>query len=176
MPPVDVALAVVVFGFMLVEARRASRNERLQRARGGVEPSGDVYHWMTAAYPASFLAMIAEGVARGPAPLRLVTAGALVFAAAKALKWWAIVSLRDFWTFRVIVVPRAPLVRRGPYRVLRHPNYVGVVGELVGVALMTGALVSGGIATLAFGGLILKRIGVEERALAAADEPRRSSV
>ena len=165
MPPVDVALAIVVFGFMLVEARRASRNERLQRARGGIEPSGDVYHWMTAAYPASFLAMIAEGVARGPAPLPLVTAGALVFAAAKALKWWAIVSLRDFWTFRVIVVPRAPLVRRGPYRVLRHPNYVGVVGELIGMALITGARVSGPLGLAFFSWLLLRRIRAEDQAL-----------
>jgi methyltransferase len=131
---------------------------------------------MTVAYPASFLAMIVEGAARGPAPLALVSAGAVVFAAAKALKWWAIVSLGHFWTFRVIVVPHAVLVRRGPYQLLRHPNYVGVVGELVGVAMITGALVTGCVATIAFSGLILKRIGIEERALAAADEPRRSSV
>ena len=52
------------------------------------------------------------------------------------------------WTFRVIVVPGTTLVASGPYRFMRHPNYVAVVGELVGVALMTGARVTGPLATL----------------------------
>jgi methyltransferase len=97
-----------------------------------------------------------------------VLAGAVVFLAAKSLKWWAILSLGPFWTFRVIVVPGVPLVVRGPYRWLRHPNYVGVMGELAGVALMTGALLSGvaGIAT--FGWLVARRVSVEERALREA--------
>ena len=176
MPLADAVLAVVVFAFIAIEARRAAANERVQRARGGVEPAGDVYAWMTVAYPASFLAMLVEGVVRGPAAPGTFAAGALVFVGAKALKWWAIVTLGHFWTFRVIVIPHATLVRRGPYRALRHPNYVGVIGELVGVGLMTGAFVSGSIATVAFAILILKRIDIEQRALAAADEPRRSSV
>jgi methyltransferase len=99
-----------------------------------------------------------------------------VFASAKALKWWAILTLGRFWTFRVIVVPGAPLVTSGPYRLLRHPNYVGVIGELVGAASMTGALATGPVATLAFGLLILKRIEIEQRALAVADERRPSDV
>jgi methyltransferase len=158
-------LAAIVFGTMLIEARRAARNERAQRARGGVEPPGDVYELMRIAYPGAFLAMFVEGVARGsPSPAVLI-AGAAVFAAAKVLKWWAILSLGPFWTFRVIVVPGAALVIKGPYHVMRHPNYVGVVGELAGVAMMTGAWVSGvaGIAT--FVALLVKRIAVEERAL-----------
>lgn len=176
MPLADGVVAIIVFAFMALEARRAARNERFQRARGGIEPAGDVYKWMTLAYPLSFAAMLVEGAVRGPSPRGLFAAGAFVFAAAKGLKWWAILSLGHFWTFRVIVVPHAALVRGGPYRVLRHPNYVGVVGELVGVGLMTGAIVTGCLATVAFGILILKRIDIEQRALAAADEPRRSSV
>lgn len=176
MRPADVVLALVVFSFLAVEARRASYNERVQRARGGVEPEGDVYAWMAVAYPGSFLAMLAEGAARGGVPPVLFAVGALVFAAAKGLKWWAIVTLGHFWTFRVIVVPHSGLVRRGPYRLLRHPNYVGVMGELVGVGVMTGAFVTGCLATVAFAILILKRIDIEQRALAAADEPRATDV
>ncbi len=161
-----IAAAIVVFGFMLVEALRAARNERAQRALGGVEPPGDVYRWMQIAYPASFAAMFLEAFVRGTghgAPL--LAAGAVVFTLAKALKWWAILTLGRFWTFRVIVVPGAPLVRRGPYRFLTHPNYVGVLGELVGVGLLTGAFRSAPIATAVFGALIVKRVAVEERAL-----------
>ena len=176
MPLADGVLAIVVFAFMAIEARRAAANERFQRARGGVEPVGDVYRWMAIAYPASFLAMLVEGIVRGPATADTFTVGALVFVAAKALKWWAIVALGYFWTFRVIVVPHATLVRRGPYRLLRLPNYAGVIGELGGVALITGAFVTGSIATVGFAGLILKRIDIEQRALAAADEPGASDV
>jgi methyltransferase len=153
---------------MLVETWRASANERGQRARGGVEPAGDVYRVMRVAYPGAFLMMFVEGALRGSPSFTVVLLGALLFVAAKVLKWWAILSLGPFWTFRVIVVPGARLVAEGPYRWLRHPNYVGVIGELVGVALMTGAFLSGvaGIAT--FGWLLVRRMSVEEQALREA--------
>src|ERR1700716_1313269 len=151
-------LAAIIFASMLIEARRAARNERAQRARGGVEPPGDVYKLMRIAYPGGFLAMFAEGGARGLPPALVLAAGAAVFAAAKALKWWAILSLGPFWTFRVIVVAGAILVANGPYRWLRHPNYVGVVGELAGVAMMTGAWMSGVAAIATFVALLMKRI------------------
>jgi methyltransferase len=158
----------MVVPLMLVEAWRASVNERTQRARGGREPEGDVYAAMQVAYPGAFLAMIAEGLVRGGPSLPVWVAGALLFACGKAVKWWAILSLGRAWTFRVIVVPGDPLVDRGPYRWLRHPNYVGVIGELAGVALMTGAVATGPVATVIFGLLIRRRIAVEERAIAAA--------
>jgi methyltransferase len=158
-------LLTIVFGAMLVETLRASANERVQRARGGIEPAGDVYNIVRVVYPGAFLAMFAEGGLRGAPPSTVVLAGAALFIAAKGLKWWAILSLGPFWTFRVIVVPGAQLVASGPYRWLRHPNYVGVMGELAGVALMTGALVSGVAGIVTFGGLVIRRISLEERAL-----------
>jgi methyltransferase len=165
---VQLILAAVVFGFLILEALRASANERAQRARGGQEPSGDVYTVMRLVYPGAFLAMFVEGALRGTPPTAALFAGVIVFAAAKALKWWAILALGPFWTFRVIVVPGASLVAAGPYRFFRHPNYIGVMGELAGVALMTGALLSGVAGIVTFGGLVLKRITVEERALRQA--------
>ncbi len=64
-------------------------------------------------------------------------------------------------------MPQAPLVVSGPYRFMRHPNYVGVIGELVGVALMTAAWIAGPITTAGFVSLIVKRIQIETRALDA---------
>jgi len=153
---------------MAIEARRAARNEEAQRSRGAVEPPGDVYRLMRLAYPLAFLSMLVEGAMRGVPPPWALAAGGVTLAAAKALKWWAILSLGPFWTFRVLVIPGASLVRRGAYRWLRHPNYVGVVGELVGVALLTGAVWTGAASLVAFGILLMRRISTEERALAAA--------
>jgi methyltransferase len=160
-----IAVFVVVYASMAVEALRASRNERVQRSRGGVEAPGDVYAVMRIAYPGLFLGLLAEGAVRGDPPLGVIVGGGLVFAAAKALKWWAIRSLGPSWTFRVIVVPGVPLVSRGPYRYFRHPNYLAVLGEFLGVGLMTGARILGPVAIVIFGALILKRVAIENRAL-----------
>jgi methyltransferase len=164
---VVIAVLAVVFTTMAMEAVRAARNERRQRARGGVEPDGDVYAIMRVAYPMTFLVLGLEGAARGwaaAAPAGL-PAGVFVFTLAKALKWWAIATLGECWTFRVIVVPGSRRVGRGPYRWLAHPNYVGVIGELLGAALMLGAAIAGPLVALGFGVLIWLRLRVERRAL-----------
>jgi len=161
-------IGLLIFVPMLVEAARARRNERAQKARGGLEPADDVYNIMRIVYPAAFLAMLAEGAARGGASAAIVVTGIAVFTAAKIIKWSAILALGRCWTFRVIVVPGDRLVAGGPYRFLRHPNYVGVVGELIGAALMTRALVAGPIAVIVFAALLYNRIAVEERALRGA--------
>ncbi len=157
------ALGVVML-VMALEASIARRNEIALRRRGAVEPAGDVYGTMRWAYPAAFVAMAIEGAIAGPTPGTATVAGVLLLVASKALKCWAIASLGDRWTFRVLVVPE-PLVVRGPYGWLRHPNYVAVVGELAGMALLVGARLTGPVATLVFSLLIWKRIRVENRAL-----------
>jgi methyltransferase len=160
-------ILAAVFVPMLVEARRAALNERAQLMRGGREAPGDVYSLMRVAYPLAFLLMIGEGAWRGGSSQRMLLFGLALFVAAKLLKWWAIVTLGPAWTFRVITVSDDHLVRGGPYQLFRHPNYVGVFGELAGVSLMSGALVLGPLATIGFGLLMLKRISIEERALDA---------
>ena len=159
------ALFAVVFGAMIVEARRAASNEKSQRARGGIEPRHDVYALMQVAYPGVFLAMLGEGLFRQPPPPSVLAAGIVGFTLGKLLKWWAIVTLGPFWTFRVIVVPGSTAVSGGPYRYLRHPNYLGVIGELVGVALLAGAPVAGPLGTLLFVALMAVRVRIENRAL-----------
>jgi len=162
-----ITIGAVVYASMIVEAVRARRNEQAQLARGGREPGGDVYAIMRVAYPVVFLLMIVEGAFRNLPPATVMTVGAVLLVAAKALKWWAIQSLGQAWTFRVIVMPGTPLVEEGPYRYLRHPNYVAVIGELVSVALLTNARVAGPVATIVFGALIVRRVSVENRALDA---------
>lgn len=158
-------LATIVFVPMLVEASLSRRNERQLRAMGAAEPHDDVYWLMQVAYPVAFLAMIGEGWRRGPLVDVHVAAGFALFVGAKLLKYWTIIVLGIRWTFRVLVPPGSTRVLVGPYRLLRHPNYLAVVGEIVGAALIAHAPVTGTIATLGFGALLLLRIRVEERAL-----------
>jgi methyltransferase len=160
-----VIVLIVAFLPMLLEARRSRRNERALRTNGAIEPAGDVYGAMQIAYPGCFLAMIVEGWIQDREIGRSFVAGAVIFGAGKFLKYWAIATLGPRWTFRVLVTPGAPLVASGPYRWLRHPNYVGVAGELAGAALMAFAPLTGVIALVLFGALMLARISIEERAL-----------
>jgi methyltransferase len=157
--------AVAVFAPMLAEAAISRRHERVLRAAGAMEPEGDVYRVMQAAYPGAFVVMLGEGLWRGTATGAVLIAGAVVFIAAKLLKYWAIETLGVRWTFRVLVPPGANRIVTGPYRWLRHPNYVAVTGELVGTALMARALVTGPLATAGFTLLMLARIRVENRAM-----------
>lgn len=163
---VAIPLASVVFVLMAIEAAIAARHERGLRALGAVEPEGDVYPRMQVAYPAAFLAMVAEGIWREVRFDAIVAAGMWIFLAAKALKYWAIATLGPRWTFRVLVPPGSQRIVRGPYRWISHPNYVAVALELVGVALAVQALCSGPIAVTGFGALMRQRIRVEEKALA----------
>jgi methyltransferase len=158
--------AVLVFVPMLIETAISARNERGLRAQGAVEPGDDVYRAMAVAYPGAFVAMIGEGALWAAGADGWFTAGLVVFAAAKALKYWAIASLGPRWTFRVLVPPGSSRTVRGPYRWLAHPNYVAVLGEIAGTALAMHALVTGPLALAGFGWLMLRRIQIEEHALA----------
>lgn len=161
------ALAVAML-FMLAELQVSRRHERLLRARGAIEPPDAVYSTMRWAYPAVFVAMAVEGMLSGPAPRPVLVAGIVVFAIGKVVKLWAITTLGERWTYKVLVLPGVPLVTSGPYRFVRHPNYAGVVGELVGMALMTGARLTGPLGLVFFSWLLMRRIQAEERALKAA--------
>ena len=166
-PPVAIAVVTVIAALLIMvgEAALSAFNERQLRAQGAIEPAGDVIDTMRWAYPLSFIAMGVEGAATGPAPREVMMYGLALFGLAKALKLWAISSLGSRWTFRVLVLPDAPLVTAGPYRLLAHPNYLAVVGELASVALIVWAPITGVLATIGFGALMITRIRVEDRAL-----------
>jgi methyltransferase len=157
--------SLAVFGMMLVEWSISMRNERRLRQAGAIEPAEDVYSTMQWAYPAAFVVMALEGAVFGSGSRVTTLVGVLLMTVSKALKFWAIASLGWRWTFRVLVVPGAPLVGHGPYAVLRHPNYVAVIGELVSMAVLVNAWVTGPLATVFFSLLLRSRISIENRAL-----------
>ena len=168
----DVATTAIalsaVFAMMLAELRRSRRNERELRRFGAVEPPGDVYRALAVAYPLMFVAMAVEGSSVGYVSDWMLVAGFIVFLASKALKLWAVATLGLRWSYRVLVLPGAPLIATGPYAHLRHPNYLAVFGEIAGFAMMVGALWTGVGSLLLFGVLVRRRIAVEENALEMA--------
>jgi methyltransferase len=162
---IAVTALAVVMALMLVELRVSTRHERALLARGAITPPDPVYRTMRWAYPVVFLAMAVEGAFSGPVRPILVLIGIGVFIVSKLFKAWAIVTLGERWTYKVLVLPGVPLVTSGPYRFVRHPNYVGVVGELIGMALVTGARATGPAGVVFFSWLLARRIRAEEEAL-----------
>jgi methyltransferase len=158
------AAGLVMLLVMLGELRQSRVNESALRARGASEPAVDVYRVMAWVYPLIFVAMACEGIVRGPQSGRGIVAGLLILVLAKLLKFWAIATLGARWTFRVLIV-REPLVAAGPYAFVRHPNYIAVIGEIVGFALLVDAPFTGVLSFVVFGELLRRRIAVEERAL-----------
>jgi len=162
--PTLVLLAVVVM--MLAELWLSTANERVLLANGAIRADDPVFALMRIAYPGVFIAMALEGAIVGVELGPITFAGVALMFVAKALKFWAIASLGTRWTFKVLVMPALPLVTRGPYQWMRHPNYVAVIGELIAMALMTHARVTGPLGTLFFGWLLWRRIAAEEQAMA----------
>jgi methyltransferase len=94
-------------------------------------------------------------------------------AAVEVFHTWCIVTLGPFWTTRVIVVPGASLVRRGPYSLFRHPNYLAVLLEIVLLPLAFGAYAIAIVFSILYAALIFWRLRDEERLLATASNGSR---
>lgn len=119
-------LLTLVVAQRIAELLYASRNERALIRRGGIETGRGHYPLMVLLH-AGWLIAMAVGISDAPVirwrPL-------LLFGALQVLRCWVVATLGSYWTTRIITVPYEPLIVRGPYRYLRHPNYLIVVGEI----------------------------------------------
>ncbi len=150
-----------------IELVVSQRNLAWSRGRGGVEYGAEHYPWMVALHTAFLVGLAVEPAWIPPAPSPVLLAlGAVGALGAQALRWWCIATLGPRWNTRVVVVPGLAPVADGPYRWLRHPNYVAVVVEGVALPLLGGAYVTGALFTVLNAWLLTVRIRVEDAALA----------
>ncbi|GAB3105600.1 isoprenylcysteine carboxyl methyltransferase family protein [Isoptericola nanjingensis] len=155
----------------LAELVVSARHARWSFARGGVESGRGHFPAMVALHTGLLVACVVEVlVADRPFLPWLGWPMLALVLASQGLRWWCIATLGERWNTRVIVVPGLPLVRRGPYRWLAHPNYVAVVVEGVALPLVHTAWVTALAFTVLNAWLLLGfRIPAEERALRAAE-------
>ncbi len=150
----------------LTELAVSTRNARWAFARGGVEQGRAHYPPMVGVHAALLGSCLVEvTVADRPFIPALGWPMLGLVLGAQGLRWWCVTTLGRQWNTRVIVVPGMPLVTAGPYRWLRHPNYVAVVVEVAALPLVHTAWVSAIVFSLANAALLAVRIPVEERAL-----------
>ena len=151
----------------LAELVLSKRHAAWALARGGVERGRGHYPPMVALHSVLLVGCLLEAwlLDREFLPwLGLPMLAVVVLA--QALRWWCIATLGRQWNTRVIVVPDLPLVRRGPYRWLRHPNYVAVVAEGVALPLVHTSWVTAVAFTVLNAWLLTVRIRTEDAALA----------
>jgi methyltransferase len=139
----------------------ASRNTRALKARGGIE-YGRGHYPLIVLLHGSWLAAIAIGMRRDPTVRALPL---MCFVLLQALRVWVLATLGSYWTTRVIAVPNAPLVKRGPYRFVRHPNYLIVIGEIAILPLVFGQVTNAICFSVLNGVLLAWRVRVEDAAL-----------
>lgn len=162
-----VALIVAVAFERLAELLVSKRNLAWAMARGGREHGFGHYPFMVVLHIGLLVACLVEAAHRVFVPaLGWPMLVLVVFA--QALRWWCISVLGPRWNTRIIVVPGLPLVQRGPYRWLRHPNYVAVVIEGIALPLVHSAWVTAVVFTIVNAMLLRVRIAAENAALAQA--------
>lgn len=165
-----VLLIVVVAVERVVELVISQRNIRWAKARGGHEVGGAHYPAMVALHVWLLVGSVLEVVVLGRAFLPWLGWPALIaVAVAQCLRWWCIATLGNQWNTRVVVVPGAGRVTSGPYRWLRHPNYVAVVLEGVCLPLVHTAWITATTFSIANAWVLRRRVTVENRALRLLD-------
>lgn len=146
-----------------VELVYAQRNTRRLLANGGVEVGASHYPLFVVLHAAWLVALAGFIPASTPPAWWLLG----VFAILQVLRVWIVATLGPFWTTRIITVPNAPLVRSGPYRFFRHPNYIVVCGEFLVLPLAFHAVELAIVFSILNASLLSYRIRIEEHALAA---------
>ena len=162
------ALLVAVVGLeRIAELVVSKRNLAWSRARGGVEFGSGHYPAMVILHTGLLLGCLAEvfWLDRPFLPMLGWTMLAVVIAA-QALRWWCIATLGQQWNTRVVVVPGAPRVTGGPYRLMSHPNYIAVIVEGIALPLVHSAWITACVFTVLNAVLLTTRINTENAALA----------
>lgn len=157
----------------VLELRLAQANLRWALSQGGQEYGREHYPLFFLLHIGWMLGWLLEGLARQQlSPIWWLWLA--VFTLAQALRYWAIHSLGRYWNTRIVIVPGAKRIKSGPYRYLRHPNYLAVALELLSLPLIFNAWVTALVATLLNALLLLAiRIPAEEKALLAYDQPQK---
>ena len=159
-----VAYAIVLLVVMqrLGELVLANRNTRRLKAQGAVEIGAGHYPLIIVLHAAWLLAVLWLL----PSDLEISWAWLALFAVLQAARVWVVMSLGPYWTTRIISVPGQPLVKRGPYRFVRHPNYIVVAGEILALPMAFHEIQVALFFSLANAAILFWRIREEETGLA----------
>ena len=170
-------LALLIIFVVLITLQRvlelllSRRHERALMVKGAYERGAGHYPVVVGLHVGWLVSMLLEGWVRGVELSILWPFWLALFVGGQALRYWAILSIGERWTTRVVILPGVPLVKRGPYKHVQHPNYLAVTLEIFSAPLVFGASFTALAFTLLNVGVLLLRIRTETRALREVDRP-----
>lgn len=152
-----------------IELRIAAAGGRALAARGAVEAGRAHYPWIVAIHVGFFISLIVEVWLMGPRQ-SVFWPAAPPFLAAQGLRFWSMRTLGPFWNTRIWVLPGQAPIQAGPYRFIRHPNYVAVTIEIATLPLIFHAFWTAAIFTVLNYAALSHRVQIEEDALASVTD------
>ncbi|KGX91934.1 isoprenylcysteine carboxyl methyltransferase [Pontibacillus halophilus JSM 076056 = DSM 19796] len=165
---------VYLYGFILVqrlvEVLVAKYNEKWMKERGAVEVAGGHYKYIVIVHTLFFISILLEAY-----PKEILLSdwkGFLlgIFFVTQGFRIWCLSTLGRYWNTKIIILPGSELVKKGPYKIMKHPNYFIVAVEFVVIPLLFSAYVTAIVFPLLHGLLMLIRIPHENRALEKISE------
>lgn len=152
----------------LIELVIASYNERWMKERGGIEVGRNHYKWFVILHTTFFMALFVEHqykLTGNQEQTSFYTLFFIIFLVAQSGRIWCIFSLGKFWNTKIIVLPKVSMIKKGPYKYMKHPNYVIVFMELVCIPLTFGLYITAIIFPFLHLLLLTIRLPIEEEAL-----------
>lgn len=152
----------------LIELHLARLNETTLLARGAYEVGSNHYPFMLAMHSGFFISLLLESYFGQLTSSSFIVPLFLIFIAIQIIRIWCLRSLGPFWNTKIIILPGATIVKKGPYRYMKHPNYLVVTLEIILLPLMFQAYITAAIFTLLNMAMLSVRIPMEEKALREA--------
>ncbi|WP_153462694.1 isoprenylcysteine carboxyl methyltransferase family protein [Sediminibacillus terrae] len=154
----------------LIELVIARSNENWMKKKGAIESGAGHYKWFVLTHSLFFISLWAEAEWKDLHGLGLNVSLFVLFVLTQLLRVWCIASLGRFWNTKIIILPGASLVKKGPYRFINHPNYLVVLLELIIIPMMFHTYITAIVFPLFHLLLLRVRIPEEERALDKLEE------
>jgi methyltransferase len=163
----SIVISIVILQ-RLVELVVAKRNEKWMRGQGAFEAGAAHYPVMVSMHIAFFFSLIAEVLLFDKSLSSVWILFLIIFLVTQLARIWCLTSLGKFWNTKIIILPGANVVQKGPYKWIRHPNYVIVATELLVLPLMFSAYFTAIIFSFLNVWMLSVRIPAEEKALKEA--------
>jgi methyltransferase len=143
----------------------ARRNEKILKAQGAVEFDKKGYVVIVIMHTAFFVSLIVEKLFLDRALNRYWIILIFFFFAAQILRYWAISALGTYWNTKILVLPKHKLIETGPYRYLKHPNYIAVVVEIAVIPMIFSCYITAIVFSIFNFLLLRRRVSLEESML-----------
>lgn len=148
-----------------IELLIAKRNERQLKKNGAIEFGTGHYPWMVLLHTGFFTVLIIEVITLDRELSTLWILWLTLFVIAQVGRIWVIQTLGKYWNTKIIVIPNSEVIVKGPYKYVKHPNYVIVASEIIVISLLFNAYITAVIFSLLNAWMMKIRIPLEEQAL-----------